>query len=190
MDKRITLILGGARSGKSTYAEKLAASFYQPVVYIATAAAGDAEMEARIAVHRASRPTNWDTIEAQFDPGKAVLSSSVKARVFLLDCVTLWTSNVILKLPEPYSIDQAQAAMEEEVRSLLQAVDVLGGEWIIVSNEVGLGLVPPYELGRIYRDTLGRVNQRIAAAADRVLFMVAGYPMLVKPVANGVDIFD
>lgn len=187
MDKQVTLILGGARSGKSTYAEKLAASFQQPVVYIATASAGDTEMQERIAAHRASRPGSWVTVEAQIDPGKAVLSANLSADIFLLDCVTLWTSNVILSLPEPYSLQAAQSAMDKELDSLLNAIKQSGGRWIIVSNEVGLGLVPPYELGRLYRDTLGRVNQRLAAAADRVLFMVAGIPMLVKP---GADVDD
>lgn len=181
MTRHLTLILGGARSGKSTYAERLAADLQCPVIYIATATAGDAEMQERIANHRASRPADWATLEAPAQVGRAVAQSPLSADVYLLDCVTLWASNVIINLPEPHSVRQAQAAMDAELDDLLAQIEQRGGEWILVSNEVGLGLVPAYELGRLYRDTLGRANQRLAAAADRVIFMVAGLPMQVKP---------
>lgn len=185
MPKKLTLILGGARSGKSFYAEKLASKRGDHVLYVATAQAFDEEMAARIAAHRAQRPANWRTLEAPRDVGHAIAqtleNSAQTPDVILLDCLTLLTNNVLLTLPEPVTQEQADAALMAEVDGLL-AVHNAGAdtEWIIVSNEVGLGIVPAYPLGRVYRDALGRANQRLAAAADEVLFMVSGLPMTVK----------
>ncbi len=177
MTKELILILGGARSGKSSHAEKLALELAGPdVLYIATAQAFDDEMRSRIAAHRAARPTGWRTLEA---PSLRTAAIGLP-RVVLLDCLTLLASNAILALGDTPSAQEAEAAVDAEVSALLAAYREGDATWIVVSNEVGLGLVPPYPLGRIYRDALGRANQCLAAAADRVLFMVAGLPLTIK----------
>jgi adenosylcobinamide kinase / adenosylcobinamide-phosphate guanylyltransferase len=187
MGKRLTLILGGARSGKSAYAQRLAAERGNNVLYVATAEAGDDEMAARIAAHRAERLAHWRTLEASHHIGQALRSHSSReaphwsrAAVILIDCLTLLASNVIAPLPEPVTAQAAESVLNTEVDELLAVYAESAAEWIVISNEVGLGLVPPYPLGRVYRDALGRANQRLAAAADEVLFMVAGLPMRVK----------
>lgn len=184
MSKKLTLILGGARSGKSFYAEQLAAVQGDNVLYVATAQAFDAEMAARITAHRAQRPANWRTLEAPLNVGRAITQDLADGPqtpdVILLDCLTLLANNVILTLSEPIIQTDADAALMDETDALLAAYYASDSEWIIVSNEVGLGIVPAYPLGRVYRDALGRVNQWLAAAADEVLFMVSGLPMTVK----------
>lgn len=176
----LTLILGGARSGKSSYAEKLAAE-YKQVLYVATAEARDGEMAQRIATHRAERPSYWQTLEAPQQVGAAITAVDPAAyEVVLLDCLTMLASNVLLALPETVDAQTAEDALTAEIDGLLTAYKRTASHWIIVSNEVGLGIVPAYPLGRLYRDVLGRANQRLAAVADSVLFMVAGLPMNVK----------
>lgn len=179
MGKRLTLILGGARSGKSAYAEAYCKQRGEAVLFVATATAMDEEMELRIANHRASRPEHWLTLEAPIQVGQAIRSVPPTPLV-LLDCLTLLATNVLLGLPEGVQEREYQRALDEEVDALLAAYAAHPGEWLIVSNEVGMGLVPPYPLGRLFRDGLGRANQRLAAAADSVLLMVAGIPMRVK----------
>lgn len=180
MGKKMTLILGGARSGKSTYAQNMAEAMNVPVLFVATAIAFDEEMAARIRKHQEERPAGWQTLEAQQQVGEAVQASGFTGPVVLLDCLTLLANNVILPLPDAETGNAAQEALDAEIDGLLTAYEASQSEWIIVSNEVGLGLVPPYPLGRVYRDALGRANQRLAQVADRVLFMVAGLPMIVK----------
>jgi adenosylcobinamide kinase/adenosylcobinamide-phosphate guanylyltransferase len=182
MTKQLTFILGGARSGKSTYAETLAAARGDHVLYVATAQAWDDEMALRIANHRAQRPSGWYTIEAQQNVGQAITAAlqTHTPHVILLDCLTLLASNIIAPLPEGITETEATAALMLEVDALLAAYAQSEATWLIVSNEVGLGIVPAYPLGRVYRDALGRANQRIAALADEVLLMVAGLPMVVK----------
>jgi adenosylcobinamide kinase/adenosylcobinamide-phosphate guanylyltransferase len=175
----LTLILGGARSGKTSYAEKLAAKMGQSVLYIATAEAQDEEMKARIQAHRLARPPTWQTLEAPRHVGQALFELQERPAVLLLDCLTLLASNILLSM-EAESEPLIEAALQAEIEALLAAQNHLDIPLIIVSNEVGLGLVPPYPLGRIYRDLLGRANQQLAATANRVLFMVAGLPMIVK----------
>ena len=179
MTTSLTLILGGARSGKSDYAEKLAATQGHQVLYIATAEAGDQEMIDRIAAHRRARPSHWQTLEAPRRVGLALEGLADKPAVWLLDCLTLLVSNIILAMEQepPPTIE---AAVQAELESILAAQASLAAALIVVSNEVGLGLVPPYALGRLYRDILGRANQRLATRADQVIFMVAGLPMTVK----------
>lgn len=179
MTAELILILGGARSGKSSYAEKLAAELGQFVLYIATAEAGDAEMAARIAKHRRERPATWQTLEAPVGVGAALAQLDARPNVLLLDCLTLLVTNLLLA-HEDKSPEEIDALVQAEVEAIVAAQRALQAPLVVVSNEVGLGLVPPYPLGRIYRDVLGRANQRLAAAADRVLFMVAGLPMVVK----------
>jgi len=184
---QLTFILGGARSGKSAYAQALARQSEGSVLYVATAQAGDDEMKARIDAHRAERPAHWRTLEAPLNVGQAIRQALQEqpADVVLLDCMTLLTSNVILQLPETASEREASAAIMAEVDALLACYKNTKARWIIVSNEVGLGLVPPYPLGRMYRDALGRANQRLAAAATDALFMVAGMPL---PIRQGLPV--
>lgn len=178
---RLTLILGGARSGKSSYAEAQAATTAGAVLYVATAEAWDDEMRARIAAHRSQRPTHWRTVEAPRQTGAAIAAAlTPDVTCVVVDCITLLASNVVLALPEGASDDDATAALMTEIDALLAVRAQSDADWLVVSNEVGLGIVPVYPLGRVFRDALGRANQRLAAAADRVLFMVAGLPMTVK----------
>ncbi|MEM7114769.1 MAG: bifunctional adenosylcobinamide kinase/adenosylcobinamide-phosphate guanylyltransferase [Chloroflexota bacterium] len=183
MGKRLTLILGGARSGKSSYAEKLAAEAGGSVLYVATAEAGDEEMEQRIVAHQAQRPSSWTTLEATEQVGHAI-TKQPPHEVILLDCLNMLVSNVLLA-NEKEGAERIQTAVQAELDSLLTSYQQQNGHWIIVSNEVGLGLVPVYSLGRLFRDELGRANQHLAAAADEVLFMVAGLPMIVKGRPDG-----
>ncbi len=189
---KLTLILGGARSGKSSYAERLAARHGGQVLYIATAQPLDGEMAERIANHQKKRPANWQTLEIPSAVGallqSRMQSGTLPSGVILVDCLTLLVSNLLLAVSsgagEDLTVDEeaATALVETEVTQLLEAVRATPAEWIIVSNEVGLGLVPPYPLGRVYRDLLGRANQQLASQADQVIFMIAGIPMRLAPI--------
>ena len=182
MAAKLTLILGGARSGKSSFAEARAAEAQGKVVYVATAQAFDEEMEDRIRAHQASRPANWVTVEAPTAVAQVLGDKAEEAEVVLLDCITLMAMNAYGMGVEDDLEAQAaaEAKLMEEVEALLEVAANSEAEWLVVSNEVGLGLVPPYPLGRAYRDALGRANQRLAQAADEVIFMVAGLPLWVK----------
>jgi adenosylcobinamide kinase / adenosylcobinamide-phosphate guanylyltransferase len=180
---KLTLILGGARSGKSTYAEKLAVQHGGRVAYVATAQALDEEMQSRIAIHRQKRPDDWQTFEIPFGVGSALRVNPPDAEVILLDCVTLLVANGLLQAAP--DVDQpneaaATAQVQSEIDDLLATIQSSPAQWIVVSNEVGLGLVPPYPLGRFYRDLLGWANQSLARSADRVVFMIAGMPMKLE----------
>lgn len=190
---RLVLILGGARSGKSTFAERLAATSGRSVVYIATATASDDEMRERIARHQSARPTEWLTIEEQLDIAGAVLRASEKADVLLLDCITLWLGNLMGNMSTGKDADNnvesvafqnafTQAALAD-IERLLTVVEKLpeGKTLLVISNEVGLGIVPAYALGRVYRDTMGIVNQRLAQSATRVYLMIAGLAFQSPP---------
>jgi adenosylcobinamide kinase / adenosylcobinamide-phosphate guanylyltransferase len=166
----ITLVLGGARSGKSRHAESLVAALPPPWTYVATAQPGDTEMVSRIADHRARRARQgaaWRTVEAPHDLAAALEGST---GAVLVDCVTLWLSNRLL----------AAADMAAEIDRLEAALDRRTGATVLVSNEVGSGIVPDNALARQFRDLQGHVNQRLAARADRVVLLVAGLPMTVK----------
>ncbi len=182
----LTLILGGARSGKSTHALRLAQQRARQVVFVATGAPGDAEMAARIARHRAERPPHWQTREHPREVGAALLANPPQADLLLLDDLTLLVGNVLLAAvgegdaSQPAVQQRAARAVEAEMTNLLRAWRTLGIPWIVVSNEVGWGLVPTSPLGRLFRDVLGRANQQMAAAADEVILMVAGLAMGVK----------
>lgn len=180
---KLTLILGGARSGKSTYAEKLAQRHGRRVAYLATAQALDEEMRARIDGHRHKRPGAWQTFEIPTGVGRQLLENPPQADLILLDCLTLLVANRLLEAaPDVDQPDESAATMlvQSEIDDLLAAIQSSPAEWIVVSNEVGLGLVPPYPLGRIYRDLLGWANQRLARHAERVVFMIAGRPMRLE----------
>ena len=179
MAESLTLVLGGARSGKSAYAQQSLEADGRPVLFVATATAVDEEMAVRIANHKASRPEHWRTLEVPLHVGRAIASANFEGDV-LLDCLTLLASNVLMTCADPLDEKAYQEGMQQEINEILDACEKHTGRWMIVSNEVGLGLVPPTPLGRCYRDELGRANQRLAAAADRVVFMVAGIPMIVK----------
>jgi adenosylcobinamide kinase/adenosylcobinamide-phosphate guanylyltransferase len=178
MGKRFTLVTGGARSGKSAFALGLAQQKSGgTALFVATAEARDEEMQARIAAHRAARPSAWATIETPDHVARA-LRAAPPARVVLLDCVTLWTSNVLLT--HGPSAAQEMNRQLDELFEWYRAADV---ELIVVSNEVGMGLVPSNELGRTFRDLLGSVNCRLAAAADDVYLLIAGLAIEVKALA-------
>lgn len=178
----ITLILGGARSGKSTYAESLANKLAGHVTYLAAADALDAEMQQRIAIHKKRRPPEWDTFEG--DPYE--ISAAVKRikGVLLLDCLTLWLTRLFLEGNAAESASETEwQEREDKIRSMTRDLCSLPGEGthlIIVSNEVGFGLVPAYKMGRRFRDLQGRMNQLCASRSDRVALIVAGCPLWVK----------
>ena len=178
MNGKLIFILGGARSGKTLHAQKLAAQFGGRITYVATAEPGDDEMRERIAQHRAARPAEWQTIECPLRVGGVL--AQCNAEVVLLDCVTLLVSNVMLAAGETAAPAQVEAQVRREIDNLLDAWHGAQFNMIVVSNEVGMGLVPTYPLGRTYRDVLGRANQQLAQAADEVICMVAGLPMRVK----------
>lgn len=168
----LMLILGGARSGKSRYAEGLIAAlppvWNPPWIYVATAEPGDEEMRARIAAHRARRGPSWQTVEAPQELAEAVILA--QPAPVLVDCLTLWLSNLML----------TDADIEAETVRLERALEAATAPIVLVSNEVGSGIVPEHPLGRRFRDLQGALNQRIAARADRVVLMVAGLPLAVK----------
>jgi len=165
-----TLVLGGARSGKSRYAESLIAKLPPPWIYVATAEARDAEMTERIAAHQARRGADWKAIEAPRDLAGA-LASPVKAPI-LVDCLTLWLSNLLL----------ADADIDAEIGRFEQALARVAAPVVLVANEVGFGIVPDNALARRFRDLQGLLNQRIAAHADCVVLVVAGLPLILKEI--------
>jgi len=180
MSAKLTLILGGARSGKSAHAQKLAAAEGERVLYVATALALDEEMAARIAAHRAGRPAGWRTHEAPRQTGRAIREAGDDFDAVIVDCLTLLASNVLSALSEPIGAAAADAALGEEIDGLIEACRRSEARFIVVSNEVGLGIVPDNPLARIYRDALGRAHQTLATFADTVLFMAAGLPLVIK----------
>ena len=164
------LILGGARSGKSALAERLAAESGLDVVYIATATAGDAEMAGRIAHHRERRPAAWELVEEPSHLAAALRNAAAPGRCLLVDCLTLWLNNVIAD----------EALFQQERAALLETLPALPGRVILVSNEVGMGIVPLGELTRRYCDEAGRLHQELAQLCDRVTFVAAGLPLVLK----------
>lgn len=165
------LILGGARSGKSAMAEKVAHDSGLEVIYIATAEAGDGEMSERIAHHRARRPDHWRCIEEPLQLAATLQQHASTERCLLVDCLTLWLSNLLAAGDEVFN---------REREALLEQLSFLPGRIIFVSNEVGLGIIPLGELTRKFCDESGRLHQAIAAECDRVTFVTAGLPMIIK----------
>lgn len=178
-----TLVFGGARSGKSAYAEQLAATTGKEVVYIATAAAGDDEMSARIAQHRAQRPQHWHTVEEPVALAAALASWRAPQRLVLVDCLTLWLSNLMFsdgtQYPDVGTIE-LPARFHEQRAALLDELAADRGDVVLVSNEVGMGIVPWGAVSRSYADEAGRLNQSVAAVCDRVAFVAAGLPLMLK----------
>jgi len=182
---RLLLVLGGARSGKSAYAQRLAQELGgDHVLFVATAEAWDEDMAQRIARHQQDRPASWQTLETPNHVGQAIALHLHDTPVVVVDCLTLLVSNTLLRLSASSDPAAAEAAVQEEVAVLLQTCQASAASCIVVSNEVGLGLVPDNPLGRLYRDLLGKANQALAAQAEAVYFMVAGLPVDVKALAS------
>jgi adenosylcobinamide kinase/adenosylcobinamide-phosphate guanylyltransferase len=176
--KTVTLVLGGVRSGKSCWAQELAGKF-ERVAYVATAQARDEEMREKIRRHREDRPTHWQTLEEPLELSRVLIDHGAKFDLLLIDCLTVFVSNLM---------DAAQtdaASMERRLDGFLEALRTVPATVILVSNEVGSGVVPPYPAGRRYRDALGELNQRVATIADNVVLMVAGLPLALKGSIGG-----
>jgi len=193
MAKNFILILGGARSGKSTFAQSLAKRLRESVLFVATGEPLDEEMASRIEEHKRMRPKDWRTLEIATKVGQRLQGQIKDADVVLLDCLTLLVSNVILSpslchsegAQRPKNLEEIKSAKAEkqvmpEMEDLIDCIDKHGGNFIVVSNEVGLGLVPDNKLGRVYRDLLGKANHLLAQHATEVYFMVSGIPMKIK----------
>lgn len=190
---RIVLIMGGARSGKSSLAERMAKDKGGRVTFVATAQPYDDEMRHRIDAHRAARPAGWTTIEEPLDIARSVGEAARGSDVIIVDCLTLWVSNYICGLSEanaqpedsewPHHVDRLGAELGQQITDLAAAVRSHGAILLVVSNEVGLGLVPPNALSRAFRELLGAVNRQMAMEANQVLLMVAGIPVDVKRLA-------
>ena len=167
---RVTLVIGGARSGKSVFAEAMLDGRFGERIYLATAQARDAEMAARIAAHRRRRGAGWTTVEEPIELVTALEAHAQPAAAVLVDCLTLWLANLI----------EAGHDLDAQTKRLARLLPALKGPAVLVTNEVGLGLVPETALGRRFRDEAGRLNQTIAASADRVVLMTAGLPLVLK----------
>ena len=176
------LILGGARSGKSRAAERRAAQGGMAVTVIATAEALDAEMSARIHRHQADRPAHWRTLEEPIELAAALAREAAVERCVIVDCLSLWLSNLLADADTlaPGADAQALPLFRRERDALLACLPTLPGHVILVANEVGLGLVPETALGRLFRDEAGRLNQALAALCPRVVFVAAGLPLVLK----------
>lgn len=185
---KLVLITGGARSGKSTFAEKYALESNKRVIFIATAAADDEEMKQRIRMHQEKRPPHFITVEEKYFPGRVIEKMQEKNTLFLLDCLTLLLSNHLLKaVDQETETHQEPAAWQKAADKTLDYISTLSrvmqkspSDVIVVTNEVGSGLVPEHYLGRLYRDMAGRANQIVAAAADEVWLTVCGLAQKIK----------
>jgi len=166
----VTLVLGGARSGKSNFAERITVAHPRGCIYLATAEIGDEEMAERVRKHRARREAHWRTIEAPLEIAPAIMAETEQGAAVLVDCLTLWLSNLMAATGDP----------EKETDALIRALGQAGGPVVFVSNEVGLGIVPDNALARAFRDHAGRLNQRVAEVANNVFFVAAGLPLRLK----------
>jgi len=178
-------ITGGARSGKSSYAQNLADNMSDKVHFVATAEALDTDMKARIEKHRQDRPGSWRTLEASTDIADRIAENIGDSEVVLIDCLTLMVSNILLGDERGFAGDdidenEAERRVTAEIRSLISLAKNSAATFIIVSNEVGLGVVPENRFARVYRDLLGKANQFVARNADEVYFMISGIPMKIK----------
>jgi len=169
----ITLVLGGARSGKSSYAENLAKESDQAVVYIATAKVRDKAIAERVSLHQQNRPATWLTVESPLELGSVIQKYATEGNVVLVDCLTMWVTNMLCEVCPEVILKNEQALFSS-------ALDAVTGDVIFVSNEVSMGIVPMGELTRDYVDIAGRLHQDIAAKADHVILVVAGLPLVLK----------
>jgi adenosylcobinamide kinase/adenosylcobinamide-phosphate guanylyltransferase len=182
------LIIGGARSGKSRFAQELALKTGKPVLFVATAEAGDEEMQRRIEEHKKARPAEWSTLEVTMDVGSEIQQKLGKARLVIVDCITLLVSNILGQYDDRVDRRAGASVVEEkvtaEIGELVKCMKSVAASFIIVTNEVGTGLVPSNESSRLYRDLLGKANQLLAQHVDEVYLMVAGLPVRIKPAAH------
>lgn len=176
---KATLIIGGARSGKSRLALDMAQAAGGEVLFVATAEAGDDEMARRIEEHKRSRPPHWRTIEVTTGIGELISGAIGHSQTVVIDCITLLVNNVFEQHKEANEI-ALEKAVTAEISGLIECIEKSGARFIIVSNEVGLGIIPADRTSRLYRDLLGRVNQMLAACADEVILMVGGIPVTIK----------
>jgi adenosylcobinamide kinase/adenosylcobinamide-phosphate guanylyltransferase len=172
---RVMLITGGARAGKSRYAERLMTARPARHAVVATATPGDPEMAERIARHKSERDKSWEVIEQPISIRSAIRNAARPDRIVLVDCLTLWISNLMAERRE----------LENEIQGLIGTLQIAAGPVIVVSNEVGLGIVPDNAMARAFRDHLGRANQAVAAAAECAVFMAAGIPIVLKGTLPG-----
>jgi adenosylcobinamide kinase/adenosylcobinamide-phosphate guanylyltransferase len=179
------LVIGGAGSGKSHFAQELALKLGEPVLFVATAVAGDEEMHQRIKEHQRKRPKNWKTLEVTTRVGSQILEKIGGARVVIVDCITLLVNNIFSQYSDPtgaqIDVPLIEKSLTAEIDGLIEVINQLDASFIIVTNEVGLGLVPANRLGRLYRDLLAKANRMLAQVADEVYLMVAGLPVPIKP---------
>ena len=174
------LLTGGARSGKSRLAQELALKSGGRVLFVATAEAGDDEMKRRIEAHRQSRPSGWVTLEVTNHVGRHITKNIGRAGTVIIDCVTLLVNNIFQQFDENADASRLEKAVVAEIKELCDCIDRSDADFIIVTNEVGLGIIPGDRVSRLYRDLLGKANQMLAERADEVYLMVAGLPMTVK----------
>jgi adenosylcobinamide kinase/adenosylcobinamide-phosphate guanylyltransferase len=175
------LLIGGAGSGKSYFAQELAKKLGEPVLFVATATGGDEEMLQRIEEHRRKRPPAWKTLEVTTEVGKNITQKIGETKVVIVDCITLLASNILSQQGEPVKVPLIEKRLSAEIDGLIECTQKLDASFIIVTNEVGLGVVPASRLGRLYRDLLAGANQKLAEAADEVYLMVAGLAVPLKP---------
>jgi adenosylcobinamide kinase/adenosylcobinamide-phosphate guanylyltransferase len=177
---KITLITGGARSGKSRYAQDMAAKAGVPVLFVATAEAGDEDMRKRIEAHKKSRPADWATLEVTSHIGNQIAENIGQAKIIIVDCITLLVNNIFMGYDDTIDTDTAEKWVMTEIEELIDCMDRKKADFIIVTNETGLGIVPADRISRLYRDILGRANQRLAQRADDVYMLIAGMPLSIK----------
>ncbi len=179
------LIIGGARSGKSRFAQEIAQKSGEPVIFVATAVAGDEEMRHRIEEHKRARPADWSTLEVTSRIGSQISQKIGEARVVIIDCITLLVTNIFSQYSHQtgkrINVSLIERELLAEIDELVDCVNRVDASFIIVTNEVGLGLVPANRMGRVYRDSLGKANQVLAKHADKIYLMVAGVPVRVEP---------
>jgi len=187
MNGKIILVTGGARSGKSLFAEQYAIALGGPMAYIATAQIYDQEMESRIAVHRQRRADNWQTFEAPYDADQTMKLAAQEANIILFDCLTLYTSNLLLSPNTPNQPEEKHHYIMEQIDKLLVSARACKATVLFVTNEVGMGIVPDNALAREYRDIAGLVNQKVAACADEVYLVVSGLAVEIKKMAVNVN---
>jgi adenosylcobinamide kinase/adenosylcobinamide-phosphate guanylyltransferase len=185
--KKVLLLLGGARSGKSRYAQEYAQKQAEKVLFVATATAGDEDMRQRIEQHKKDRPVDWTTLEVTHRLGKEIEAAWVGEDVLIIDCITMLVNNIFCSYDEDQFEKLEDAVLEKkvvsEISELIACMKRVEASFIIISNEVGLGLVPDNRMGRLYRDILGRANQMLAQNSEEVYLMVAGIPLRVKGIS-------
>ncbi|KAA3648426.1 MAG: bifunctional adenosylcobinamide kinase/adenosylcobinamide-phosphate guanylyltransferase [Chloroflexi bacterium] len=187
---KMILLVGGARSGKSNFAEKLAEGLSSDVTYLATAEAGDEEMKQRIADHQVRRPATWQTREITQEIASALKEEPIISDVVLMDCITLMVTNILLSLVDDLDHPDGNlvhAEIKSQVEALVKTIKSSGSTWIVVSNEVGSSVVPAYPVGRIYRDAMGWVNQTLARSADEAYYLVAGNALTLNELSVSVE---